>query len=349
MKFRTSLNTLLLFSTLSTGIAQVASHAPSPLATPPAPAASQGGAMDLSRPEVKGKPVIRVNGRVLTDRDLLHEMYALFPYAAQHNGFPKSMESDIRKGAEQMLVFEELVYQEGERRKIVIAPQRINAAEADLRKGFGGDEGFKEYLRAECNGSRQVLREKIRRSLLIDTMLQREVSDKSTPTPIELRAYYNKNAQQFTHGETYHLQTISIIPPANAGAEAKQEGRRHAEDAYKAAKNSKSFQEFGLLAEKYSDDDWHVSMGNRVKVEKDKLPPPVVSALMTMKPGDVSPLIQLGDNYTIVRLVARKPAGKDTFLSVRKKLATELKKAKTDALRAQLDQRLHKAAKVEEL
>ena len=41
----------------------------------------------------QGKPVARVNGTVLTDRDLLREMYAIFPYAKQHNGFPKAQEA----------------------------------------------------------------------------------------------------------------------------------------------------------------------------------------------------------------------------------------------------------------
>jgi hypothetical protein len=39
------------------------------------------------------KPVARVNGTVLTDRDLLREMFTIFPYARQHNGgVPKAME-----------------------------------------------------------------------------------------------------------------------------------------------------------------------------------------------------------------------------------------------------------------
>jgi guanyl-specific ribonuclease Sa len=50
--------------------------------------------------QVTGKPVARVNGTVLTDRDLQREMFTLFPYAAQHNGqVPPEMEPQLRKGA----------------------------------------------------------------------------------------------------------------------------------------------------------------------------------------------------------------------------------------------------------
>jgi hypothetical protein len=59
-----------------------------------------------------GRPVARVNGVVLTDRDLLREEYTIFPYARQHGGVPSSMEADIRAGAMKMIIFEELVYQQ---------------------------------------------------------------------------------------------------------------------------------------------------------------------------------------------------------------------------------------------
>ncbi len=38
-----------------------------------------------------GKPVVSVNGSVLTDTDLVREEYTIFPYARQHNGIPRSL------------------------------------------------------------------------------------------------------------------------------------------------------------------------------------------------------------------------------------------------------------------
>ena len=39
--------------------------------------------------QISDKPVARVNGAVLTDRDLLREMYAIFPYANSTTDFPR--------------------------------------------------------------------------------------------------------------------------------------------------------------------------------------------------------------------------------------------------------------------
>lgn len=349
MKFRTPLHSLLLVLIAPALLAQVASHAPSKVATMAPAAAPDAPTMALIKVEASGKPVLRVNGNVLTDRDLLHEMYAIFPYAEQHNGFPKSLEKEIRNGAKQMLIFEELVYQEAERRKMTIAPERINAAETTLRKQLGSSQAFNGYLQAECNGSRQVLQQKIRRSLLIEKLLKSEVYSKATPNEEQIRAYYNKNIATYTHGARLHIQTVSIMPPPRSDADVRKEAKKKAETAYAEAKKTKSFKEFGLVAEKYSDDDWHVNLGDRKFVESDKLPPPVTEAAAKMKVGDVSPMLEMDNNYTFFRLIERKPAGKDPLVSVRAGIKDNLSKERTEQFRRQFAQKLHKGAKIEEL
>ena len=294
------------------------------------------------------RPAVRVNGTVLTEADIVRQMYTIFPYASQHGGFPKPMEADIRKGAMEMMIFEELLYQEAKRLKIPIAPERLSEAEAEFRKQLG-PSAYDQFLRTECRGSKQVLREKIRRSLLIDKMLETEVEQKSVITSIEAKEYYDKNPKQFEKPESLRIQTISIIPPQNAGAAVQKEARRRAEEAYKLARATKSYQDFGLLAEKISEDDWKINMGDRKLVAVSTLPPPIVRAAAAMKPGEISDLIQLGTAYTLFRLVEYKRASKTPFAAVKVKLQSDLQKQKRMELRAALNRRLRENAKIEVL
>src|SRR5579862_4866703 len=125
------LSIIFLTAALASGSAQMAtSHAPTAVAKA-APAPSLPTAQ-VSPMAVSDKPVARVNGTVLTDRDLLREMYAIFPYARQHNGFPKGQEATIRQGALEMIIFEELVYQEAGRRKLAVPAEKLNAALAEF-------------------------------------------------------------------------------------------------------------------------------------------------------------------------------------------------------------------------
>ena len=160
-----------------------------------------------------------MNGAVLTDRDLLREMYAIFPYAKQHNGFPKAQEASIRQGALEMIIFEELVYQEAGRRKLTISAERLNQAEAEFRKQFHSPDEYEQYMQVEMHGSRQLLRQQIQRSLLIEEVLKAEVEDKSAVTLAEVRAYYDKNPARFQQPESFSIQSISILPPQKASPE----------------------------------------------------------------------------------------------------------------------------------
>jgi parvulin-like peptidyl-prolyl isomerase len=294
------------------------------------------------------KPAVRVNGAVLTETDVVREMYTIFPYASQHNGFPKALEADIRKGAIEMIVFEELVYQEAKRQKTPIDPKQLGKAETEFREQLGPSD-YEQFLRTECQGSKQVLREKIRRSMLIEKTLKAEVEQKAVVSAVAAKAYYDKNPKEFEKPESIRIQSISILPPQNSGAAVDKEARKRAEEAYKRAMATKSYQDFGLLAEKVSDDDWHVNMGDRKFVDVASLPPPVVQAAKTMKPGEISKLIQLGNRYTIFRLVEHKGASKTPFASVKTKIQSDLQKKQSGALRAALNQRLRKNAKIEVL
>ncbi|HWR35232.1 MAG TPA: peptidylprolyl isomerase [Clostridia bacterium] len=329
---------------ISVSGAQVASHAPTGVkAEMSANAASAKPGIQTT-----GKAVARVNGAVLTDRDLLRQMYAIFPYARQHNGFPKDMEPQIRQGALDMIIFEELLYQEAKRRNVTIPPARLAQAEANFRKQFPNKEIFQGYMNVELGGSKPALRELIRRSLLIESMLRTEITAKSTVTPAQAKAYYDKNPSQFKRPEMIHIQSISILPPNNV-PDVLKEARVRAEAAAKQAKNAKSYRAFGLLAEQMSDDDYRVNMGDHKPVPPSKLPPEIVKAAMTMKPGDVSDLIQLGNAYTIFRLQAHQLPGKVLYAEVKAKLRSDLEKEKTQNIRATLGDKLRKNAKIEKL
>jgi len=332
-----------MLAALVTGMAaqqMAVSHTPTTAAQP---AASAG-------PLVTGAAVARVNGAVLTDRDLMREMYTLFPYAAQHNGqIPPELAPQIRQGALKMIEYEELLYQEAVRRQITVPAAKLQKAEVDFRGRFSSPEEYREFLKQEFQGSEKALHQKIRRSLLIDAMEKAEVDDKSTVSVAEARAYYDKNPARFEHPEAFAIQTISILPPQQGTAANLKEMRKRAEDALTQAKATTSYEQFGLLAEKISDDDYRVMMGDHKSVERTKLAPPVVQKLLAMKDGEVSDIISMGEAFTIIRLNQHIPAGKTKFEDVRASLQKELQKNKIEEVRASLDKRLRKAAKVEEL
>jgi len=330
----------LLLAAAGNASSQVASHAPTaPAKSSSAPASSAFNVSD--------KPIAKVNGSVLTDRDLLREMLQIFPYASQHNGFPKEQEASIREGALQMIIFEELVYQEALRRKLTVSPQVLKQSELDFKKQFHSAQEYQQYLNVEMGGSEQNVVNKIKRSLLIEQVLKSDVENKAVVTLAETRAFYDKNPARFQIPESYSFQSISVMPPLHPTPDQQKEAAKRAADYLKQAQAAKTYQDFGLLAEKVSEDDFRVNMGLHKTVEKDQLPPQIVKAFSAMKPGSVSGLISIESAYTIVRLDSHTPAGKQSFESVKANLKTELQKAKYESLRSGLDKSLRAKAQVQ--
>lgn len=338
MKYKLSVGILIAMAMAAAG--QVASHAPTGMRTAP-------GVAQITPQQISDKPAARVNGAVLTDRDLLREMFTIFPYAKQHNGFPKGQEASIREGALEMIIFEELVYQEAGRRKLAIPATSVNNAEGEFRKQFHSPEEYEQYLQLEMHGSRKLLRKQIERSLLIEQVLKAEVEDKSAVTLAEVRDYYDNNPARFQRHESFNIQSISILPPQKVDPEVIAANRKRAQDAWHQAQATKSYRDFGLLAEKLSEDDFRINMGDHKAVERDKLPPQIVKAALAMQAGQVSGLIQMENAFTIFRLNAHNPATKHPFAEVKADLRIELQKSKYEKLRSNFAKQLRTKAKIE--
>lgn len=299
--------------------------------------------------QATGKMVARVNGVALTDRDLLRQMMIQFPYAKQHGGkFPPAMEKDIRRAALSNIEFEELAYQEAQRRKLTVPQAKLDAALRDFKKQFATTADFTNYLYAEQQGSLDILKANIKRAILIDMVLKSEVRSKSSLTQAELLDHYKKNPALYTMPESAAFQTISILIPDNATPQQKNEARRKAEGILKQAQATKDYEGFGALAEKVSDDDWRVMMGDHKTVHKGRMPPAIEAVVFKMKPNTVSGLIAMENSFCIVRVNAITKAQVLPFAKVRPTMKKELEASKSAQLRDALEARLRQGAKVEE-
>jgi len=117
----------------------------------------------------------------------------------------------------------------------------------------------------------EILRGKVKRAILIDQILRTEVVGKASMTDAQLREFYAKNPERFKKPESVQMQTISVVIPDNATAQQKAQARQRAEGLLKQAKAAKDYEAFGILAEKNSDDDWRVMMGDHKSVHRGRL------------------------------------------------------------------------------
>ena len=339
MKSKLRISALILAAAV-TARAQVPSHVPT----------MQGASVSPATSVPSGRPVVRVNGVVLTDRDLAREMLNVFPYAKQHGGkFPKDSEAQIRQQAIRNLEFEELAYQDAKAHGLTVPPAKLDKAIRDFRAQFDDEAQFQQYLKIEQKGSKQELRSKIRRAILIDEAIKSAVDNRAKYTNLQLKAFYDKNPERFRKPESISLQTITIAYGDNPKPAEKQKARKQAEDALQQARATKDYEGFGQLAEKVSMDDWRVMMGDHKWLHRGRMPEAVEKVVFNLKVGQISDIIDSGDSFCIARVNGREDAHLISFAEIKPRLKQDLETQKKDELRAAFDKRLRTTAKIEEL
>lgn len=339
MKLRLS---VLVLAVTSAAQGQVASHTPTKLP------------VNTNTPTVASlpaaRPIVRINGAVLTDRDLTREMMNVFPYAKQHGGrFPKESEAKIRQTALKNIEFEELAYQNALKKGMTVSPEKLTKAMSDFRAQFETQAEYQDFLRLEQQNSERELKNRIRRSLLIDQYLVLEIDRKAGYSGAQLKEFYTKNPERFRKPDSVWLQTITIAYGQTPTFAEKEVARKKAEDALKQAKATKDYESFGMLAERVSMDDWRVMMGDHKWLHRGRMPEPVEKVVFTMKAGQISDIIDTGDSFCIARVNEREDSHLVPFDQVKAQLKKDLESQKAQELRVSLDKKLRSGAKIEEL
>jgi peptidyl-prolyl cis-trans isomerase SurA len=190
-------------------------------------------------------------------------------------------------------------------------------------------------------------KQEIRRTLSINKLINREVMSKITITDQDVADYYNQNRAQFNVAETqYRVAEIVVTPrkdpqirnrknsDATTELEAKQKIAALRQQLDAGA-------DFSQLAGDYSEDPSAASNGDvgyipESALNSDKVDPILRKAVLALKPGEVSGVIQLKDGYYILKLLARELPGQRTLQdpAVQQSIRDTLRNRKEQLLKA---------------
>jgi len=200
--------------------------------------------------------------------------------------------------------------------KIVLPESELDAAFNDQKKNIS-DDMFNKAL-AERNLTAADLREALRRDLLTQKVIEREVTSKITVTDQDVNDFFQANKAQFNLTEdAFHIAQIVVTPVKDAGL-----NNRTGDDATTpqaaAAKvqmlmgRLKAGAPFGQLAMDFSEDPQSTPQGGDVGLVSvsalRQAPPPLRDAVMKLQPGSMS-VVSMNGAYTMVALLAKQAAG----------------------------------------
>jgi parvulin-like peptidyl-prolyl isomerase len=226
---------------------------------------------------------------------------------------------DLRLAAVQLLIDNQLILQEFNKNKFSIPDYVVDQqVQARIKEQFGGDRAA--FIRTlEAQGmTMDRFRTMVRDDIIVQAMRQRSVKDETIISPQKIQEYYGKNRATYSTAETVHLRMIVL-------KENGQTGKQMAEELRQKVLGGADFDK---LAEMYSEDTATApSGGDWGWIDRKTLNDSLTKIAFSLKPGDVSEVVQLAGSYYLLYVQEKKAEVTQPLTSVHDDIENKLMEA----------------------
>ncbi|MDD2338017.1 MAG: peptidylprolyl isomerase [Geobacteraceae bacterium] len=287
--------------------------------------------------------VAKVNGTPITREEL--ERATKFMLAQSQN--KKELTAEEKKKADSdvldQLISAELLYQAG--KKLPIADIN-NLVETQMKQGktkFPSTEAYEKALKAS-GLSEKDLEEFARKEIYINNLIEKDIASKISISDDQAKKFYDNNSDKFKQPETVHASHILIGVDPKSTAEEKSKAKEKAEALLKRAKAG---EDFAALAKTNSTCPSAPQGGDLGSFSKGQMVPTFEAAAFSLKPGEISDVVETQFGYHIIKVIDKKPAGTVPFSDVKTEIVNYLKIQKIQQSISELVEKLRKVANVE--
>lgn len=280
-----------------------------------------------------------VNGREIT-RDAVEKAYRQMGEASQTPSDEEALTAKLSV-LHDLIVQEILLAKAGEL-KIEVPDSELDTAYAEARKNIPEDAFQKELTRRALTAAE--MREGLRRQLLSQKMIEREVLSKISVTDQDVTDFFNKNRAQFNLvEEAYRIAQIVVTPVRDAQVANRREDDAATPQAAGAKiqmlmERLKAGASFRDLALDYSEDPESTPRGGDLGLvpisSLKQAPSRLRDAVLNKTPGTIN-VVSSGGAHTIVLVVGHEPAGQrdPSMPGVRERITETLRARKEQLLR----------------
>ena len=234
-------------------------------------------------------------------------------------------------------------------KKVGVAANEKDAAKAfaGIKQRFPNEEAYQKQLK-ESGLTEEDVKRNIRNNLSVRALLDKEVLNKITVDPTEVKKYYDTNQTQFDKGERVRASHILVkFDPHVATDKERADAKAKIEAIQKKLKNGADFAE---LAKKESDDTGSAVRGGDLGFfQRGAMVPPFEEAAFKAKPGEVTDIVESQFGYHIIKVFEKKSAGLVPFEEAKGEIETQLKRKKTNTAVRDYVNQVKKDLKVKKL
>ncbi|MGA1874067.1 MAG: peptidylprolyl isomerase [bacterium] len=263
---------------------------------------------------VNGDAVATVNGTAI----LRSELERAFHFHSQQNQemmaqLPEEQKLRLRGMILNQLIETEILYQKGRESNITISDDEIKARLEHIKKQYPSEAEFADYLSKNKISMEDVIRD-LNRNYVISKVVQAHISsvsaDAKEVSDEELKRYYEENKAQFQEGEKVRASHILMKVDKSADAEAHASAKGKLAEILQRAKLG---EDFGMLAQQNSECPSSSRGGDLGFFSREQMVPEFSQTAFSLKPGEISDIVQTQFGYHIIKVTDAKPASFKSF------------------------------------
>jgi len=264
---------------------------------------------------VLDKVAAKVNSEIITlsaieeRAELLRQKYVGAPISIS--------EQDLLKDALNMIIEERLQIQEGKKFGFIVDEYAIDAAVEDIKKKNNLADGqLQEMLKREGR-TLESYKNHIRDQILVSKITQFEIGNRVKVSEKSIIKYYKKNQKEFW--EEGKVRTRHILFISERGSSENQR-RAKLRQAKKVLSEIRKGSDFSKLAIKYSEDVSASSGGDVGFVKRGKMVREFEEAVFSLKPGQISDIVETEYGYHIIKVDEVLPGKTLTLKDVKNRI-----------------------------
>ncbi|WP_456387342.1 peptidylprolyl isomerase [Desulfolithobacter sp.] len=257
--------------------------------------------------DIVDRVVAVVNDDVITMSEVNQEGKALFKRIAEQVP-PDRLEEALEQARQNVieeLIDKKILQQEARKYDLKVTDEEVDRAlQRILERNNTTIEQFRRDL-AAMGMDEQQYRENLRSQILSSKLVNMEVRSRVIIPEEKILDYYDTHYMERMGNGGYYLLQIGInVDPDNPDPErARAEARKKAEEIREQALAGKDFKE---LARKYSDLPSSADGGDIGVFKADEMAPAMREAVVKLKPGEISELVETPSGFQIFKLLSSK-------------------------------------------
>lgn len=241
------------------------------------------------------------------------------------------------------LIGRELLKQEAARQQLKADDAEIAAQMDTLKKRFGSEEEFKNAL-TRMNITEQSLKEQFAMEIVLRKLVEHEVASKITLGPDDAKNFYDQNPEMFKTPEMVRASHILVKVEENASPEDKAKALAKIKGIQKRVQGG---EDFAVVAKEVSDCPSKENGGDLNFFQRGQMVGPFENAAFSLKPGQMSDIVETEYGYHLIKVTDRKDAGVSSFAEMEPRIEQHLKSEKVSQQLGQYVNQLKTAAKIE--